>query len=89
MIDTVCPTAPYGMDGTAAFSAADFCTLYAATCSPPATGYTDPTACATSYAQAGAEAHCRTYQLCAAANTAAGSASTHCPFAVGNGMCSN
>jgi hypothetical protein len=84
----MCQSAPFGAAGTATFSGADFCTLYAATCSPPAAGYTDATMCQAGYATAGPQAHCRSYHLCNATASPA-AAVIHCPHAVGIMLCGN
>ena len=79
----MCGTTVTATAGT--FSAADFCTLYAPTCTPPATGYNGRVMCEAAYAAGSAtQRQCRSYHLC---NASMAAPTTHCPHAVGMGLC--
>ncbi|HEX3697156.1 MAG TPA: hypothetical protein VH374_17405 [Polyangia bacterium] len=86
----LCTTNPMLTAATPAFSAADFCNIYWATCNHTTTGYTTEAECVTSYTTAMANAtngSCRSYHLCNAAVYDSGNAVTHCGHARGESIC--
>jgi len=81
----MCGTAVTAAMGT--FSASDFCALYLATCSPPATGLADMATCMSTFTQlAATPAQCRSYHVCNAA-TMPNNVPLHCGHAAGMTPC--
>ena len=85
---TYCGTTAFGANGTGIFTAAQFCTLYLATCTgaDAASGYTTMPSCENMYGMVTTTGHCRSYHLCNALGTdTAANRMTHCPHAIGMG----